>query len=97
MNAPFPRSLTFVERLHIARELHARKLEEIEARGEEQPAQKLEPAPERPADTEEILAAPLHSCGVRMVLCPDCRAHYCRAPGHVLHVCRSAEFAQVSP
>lgn len=57
-----------VERLRIAKEAHAKG----EARA----------AAPRPADTPEILRAPFCPCGIRKVLCADCREHHCRAPGH---------------
>lgn len=107
MNAPFPKSLTLVERLHLAREVHARALEESKARASE-PAQHVEPAPVvaiyEPATADDRRAidkaeVPSCVCGQKsfLRLCPDCRAWWCSAPGHGPHVCRSAEFAQVSP
>lgn len=36
-------------------------------------------------------------CGAWKVKCATCGEWWCRSPGHAHHVCRAAEFSQVSP
>ena len=94
--------LTLVERLRIAREAHAAALQigVVAIVSKVFPERPPEPPPEdRSAAIAAALAvekSPLHVCGVRMVICATCREWICRATGHLLHVCRGAEFSQVA-
>lgn len=99
MNAP--KRLTLLERLQIAKAAHALALERAKTEPPAPAALPQRPEPAWVGREEAIRAAaeiersPLHVCGVRMVLCADCREWVCRAPGHLRHVCPA--FSQVEP
>ena len=98
MNAP--KRLTLLERLLIAKAAHAAALERGEKPREPAPRPRPPPEEDRRAAIEAAKAierAPLHVCGIRMVICVHCLAYVCRAPGHQIHVCGAPEFSQVAP
>lgn len=98
MSAP---RLTLMERLRIGQAALALALEKKPATAADVVVQEIARRVLPPAeDRSEAIAAaraieksPLHVCGIRMVLCADCRAWICKAPGHAIHVCPG--FSQV--